>query len=543
MAAAPEPGQESPGSLILTVGAGVGVFALGFVGLGLVLGFGDVGDLAYRALQLFVLDGGALAGQDGTLPINGWLQAARFLAPAVTIMAILLGVRSLFAEERRRRRIAGTTGHTVVCGDNAAALVLAQNLRAAGRAVVLVAGAERPDTHLPTVVGDPRDVAVLRAAGARGAAAVYALAERSATNAAVALAAASTRAGSTSRLATFAQVRTDELVEALRLRRMAAHGPSTVTMDFFALDEIAARVLLAEHPCGDGTPVIVGFGELGRAVLKTIVRRPGPSRPSRVVVVGDDETAVRDEARRLGAERRGWEVTPGRPEDGDGPVYVCLVDEDEAVATGLRLAREAEQSPVGSDVVVCLQRASPFREALTADGRLEIFGVLDAACTENAIADDSIVARTARAIHERYLAGALARGESEQTNPSAVPWDRLPAHLRESNHAQAEHIGAKLTAIGASLTTRPPRRGAEFAFTPSEITELAVAEHDRWRAEREAAGFRYGPTRQGMDHPDLVDWTNLPESSQDKDISTVCDLPELLADEDLYIRREGSAGR
>ena len=53
----------------------------------------------------------------------------------------------------------------------------------------------------------------------------------------------------------------------------------------------------------------------------------------------------------------------------------------------------------------------------------------------------------------------------------------------------------------------------------------------------ESAGYRYGPSRRGQEHPDLVDWPNLSDVSKEKDVSAVRGLPGLLADEGLYIRR------
>jgi voltage-gated potassium channel Kch len=534
---------------IITLGAGVAVFVLGCIGLTGSIRSDAAGleyalDVGYGALQLFVLDG---ASSDEVVDVGVLLQFARFLAPLVTVLAILLTVRALLADDLRRRRIAAKKRHTVVCGGDATAIALAQNLGAAGRDVVLITPTRvRLLEGTSTVVGDPRQLATLKAAGVRGADALYALADSSASNAAVVLAAGSLRADSGPRLATFAHVRSDELVDALRVQRLAANRPATSTLDFFALDEIAARMLLQRHPPGSRTPVLLGFSALGRAVLRSFVRSPSSALLPQIIVAGVDDTAVEDESRRLGADDRGRSVIPGEAHDGDGPVYVCLADEDEAISTGLRLARDADhadrqQPGSGSDIVVCLRRASPFREALAGTGRLKIFGVLDVACTEDAIAGDSIVARTARAIHERYLTEALERAETAATNPSAVRWDELTPHLKESNRGQAEHIGVKLAEIGASLSIVQP--ATEFRFTEQEVEQLAIAEHARWKKEREDRGFRHGPSRSTNTHPDLVDWPDLNPTSKAKDIAVVRNLPALLADEGLYIVRGRSTGR
>jgi hypothetical protein len=267
-------------------------------------------------------------------------------------------------------------------------------------------------------------------------------------------------------------------------------------------------------------------------VLSAIVRTPGGGGSRSVVLAGMSDEAVRAETERVAVGRLGWTLRAGTEDDGDGLVYVCLPDEDEAISAGLRIARLRTR-----DVVVCLQRESPFRQAIGDDGRMKIFGVLDEACRARAIEDDSVISRTARAIHENYRAEAARRHETETTNPSTKPWAELPQHLRASNIAQAESIGAKLAEIRASVRTVPPP--ARFAFTDEEVEQLAQAEHLRWMKEREDRGFRYGPRREGLFHPDLVDWSNLSDVAKDKDRAAVRNLPALLAAEGLYIWRNG----
>lgn len=502
---------------------------LGFAGLRWAPPDEPVMDAVYRTLQLFVLDGAALDGI-ADADLNPALQIARLLAPLATVLAVLVGLRSVLDEKLRLRRIARAAGHTIVCGDGPAAHVLAQNLRASGHAVVLV-GEDAPQVDgIPSLRGNPREPATLRAAAVARARALYACEDHSAASAAVALSAGTLRSEQGPRLATFAQVRSDDLVNALRVNRMAAHRPAAVTIDFFVLTDIAARVLLQRHPVGAATPVVVGLDQMGRAVLRAIVRSPAAPPHPRPIVVTATAADVQAEAARLAAERLGWDVRCGPDDAGDGPVYVCLPDEEAALATGLRLTRHGDRH-----VIVCLPREDPFRQALAANGRLTVFGVLDEACHPEAIAADSIVGRAARAIHEQYCVQAALRGESPATNPSMRAWGDLPPHLKESNIAQAEHIGAKLAEIGASLTTTPPER--PFRFSEDEVLRLARLEHTRWMQEREAAGYRYGPRRDERHHPDLVDWSNLSEESRQKDVDAVRLLPELLAAEGLHIQR------
>jgi type III secretory pathway component EscV len=54
------------------------------------------------------------------------------------------------------------------------------------------------------------------------------------------------------------------------------------------------------------------------------------------------------------------------------------------------------------------------------------------------------------------------------------------------------------------------------ATAVAEVRVLRLAEHDhlRWKAQRRAEGFTWGPVRDGRQHPDVVDWAELPENSR-----------------------------
>ena len=68
-------------------------------------------------------------------------------------------------------------------------------------------------------------------------------------------------------------------------------------------------------------------------------------------------------------------------------------------------------------------------------------------------------------------------------------------------------------------------------FTDAEIDQLAGIEHERWRAEREAAGWRYGPARDDAAklNPLLVPWADVPADARRYNLETAAELPTLLA--------------
>ena len=139
-----------------------------------------------------------------------------------------------------------------------------------------------------------------------------------------------------------------------------------------------------------------------------------------------------------------------------------------------------------------------------------------------------IVEDIAKAVHERYVRAAQARGDTVQTNPSMVPWEGLPEHLKESNRSQVADIGNKLRSINCAVV--PTTDAAPFAFRDDELDRLARLEHERWLQERTQQGWRYGSVRddQRKLHPDLVDWAELSDESAEKDRDAVQNIPRLL---------------
>ena len=140
-------------------------------------------------------------------------------------------------------------------------------------------------------------------------------------------------------------------------------------------------VLLDQHPLPDtgGTAarvVIVGFGWLGRAVLREIARRRTPGRPPVTALVQDDNpAAARDFIGQFATVRENCHV---KVEDRTAPValaddaptlmFVCLSDNEEALSAGLAAAHSvADRS---DRVVICMGEPTPFDSVLTGDKAL-----------------------------------------------------------------------------------------------------------------------------------------------------------------------------
>jgi voltage-gated potassium channel Kch len=537
---------------------------LGYIGLAQYLhhqpasaGYGDSwDDILYYDLQLYAFASAPAAGP-GPFPV--WLEIARFLAPLGTLLVALAALRLVLADQFRRYLAAHARGHMIVVGDDSIALTVARNLskggagaKGAGKKVVLVSTsdnmliqARRYD--ILTVRGDPTDEATLSAAGVARADELYACASQGTVNAAIALRARDEVRQTAKRpLAAYALVRDAELGGALRARRIGVGGDPRLRLDFFSVEGIAARRLFDKHPLAlaGGSPVqvvISGFGQLGQAVLREVAHRrqmlPG-SAPVKVVIrhaTEEEVTKVTDAFPVIGDNCSiTYDDAPGLAGTGEYTVYVCLDGDDDALREGLAIAHSLASQR--AHVVVCMRDYDPFAGVLAAGsglvddvmGRLSMFGVTQEACVPANIRDD-FTEQLARSIHSAYVAMETAKGATSATNPSMVPWEKLPENLRQSNIVQAADIGAKMEEIGAIVVPQSASAPV-FAFTDPEIEHLAQLEHQRWVREKLAEGWRYGEPRddERKIHPDLRDWDYLSDAAKDKDRNAVRALPATL---------------
>ncbi len=508
----------------------------------------SVADVFYYDLQLFVL-GSAPVDAGGPFPV--WLDLARFLAPAATIYALFEAGRALLATGWRQWRQRRMTGHAIVVGDSPVSRAIAEKVRASGQPAVEVRAAE---------------AAALDAAGLVGAAVVYACADAGNGTASLSTALAAAQTRTTTPLRVYTQIDDTGLALALRARRLhLPAGGDQLHLDFFSVEELAARALLAAEDL-DVPPnvatvhiLIAGLGTFGRTVLIEFARQwrlRSPRQDERVFV-----TMVDSDAQRTAAEIAArWDVVASvctlnavatgiddalRAAGNPSPhrVYLCWEDEDLALRTALTVTR-LWSGGTGS-VVVRLNRLAGNRAAFLPDGphilddldgRLRLVGVTELACEPIVIQED-LVERLAQAIHDRYLVEQLRAGRAMGSSDAMRMWATLPDGMKSANRAQARDIGTKLANVDCTIA--PRETGVLFAFRADEVELLAEHEHRRWVAEREQSGWTYSPNRDdaAKRHPSLVPWDHLAESERDKDREAVRSLPAVLADAGLEIVR------
>jgi hypothetical protein len=578
------PSQRRVTALRLAFGGiGAAVLVLGYIGLRQYLrsypayGHGFL-DIAYDDLQLFVLGADPLQ-QGGTIPPA--LQVARFGAPLVTLLAVIEAVRLLFADEVYRLRARRSRGHAVICGDSTVARTLAVRLRDEGRRVVVIRSQPTGPLELRRpgilgVEGDATDSDVLRAAGIEHAELVYAATESSTTNVSIAFAASRLLSGREAPAAIYAQVHDADLCISLQARRLGLARPPGPRLDFFNVDDLAARVLITRERLADSTTdaprlLIAGGSAFARALLVEAARRwrlyaaPG-KRPLTVNYVADDASATLtvlsnrypflNETCRITAYDVPLPILLAASvlDEPHDRAFICYRDEEE----GLRIALTTHGLWYGGfrSVVVPFDRLASLTAAFHGGtgeplfdevrGTLRLFPLVEAAC-ERVLTGEDLVERLARLIHERYVLAHrrqadldLNGGDPDGGDPdwAAVEWADLDDEGRRMNRSQAADIGAKLEEIGCSVV---PRTGVHspFTLTAAEIDQLARREHERWKREREASGWRFGAARSDelRLNPYLADWESLSEECRARNYDTISETPHLLADAGFDIVR------
>jgi voltage-gated potassium channel Kch len=551
---------------------GVVAFYLGWVGLAAFVrkhsGAGyDRLDVPYYDAQLFVL--GAEPLQNGG-PYPWQLEVARFLAPLFTLLTVVETARVLLATELRRFRARWARGHVLICGDTPFAKTLANQLFAEGKRIVVVRSVpfgqlELRHRRMLGVAGDPASMAVLRGAGLHRARTVYVCTEDDELNHAISIAASRLLQDLTRPAWVYVQVHDQEMCQSLQARRLGSAGSNRLRLDYFQVDEVAARALYQLHPLvpAAGRPtrvLVVGDAPFRRSLLVETARfwratQRGPEESLRVDLVARDatgeltalanrfpflRTACAIEARDQDIDALVFDA----PMTGYDRIFLCLDDEQRAL--DLALTTPALWRGAHESVFVPLHRQAALAEAFHGEpkndlldevnGKLRLYPILTRACDPNLISDD-LTERLARQIHEEYRLTLERRSAGTYRGPAAVGWAQLPESLRSANRAQVQDISNKMARLGCVVAPRMGDGGDPIAV--AQVEELARWEHDRWCAERRGQGWQYGDVRDDdrRRHPDLRPWDALGEETREKNRDAIRRLPEALADAGFEIVR------
>ena len=529
-------------------------------------------DRLYRSVQLFPLESGGFENAP-------WqLEVARIIAPLVGAYAALSALAVIFRDQTSRLHARlFARDHVIVCGLGRFGRRLALEFVETGMHVVAIEAEEDSaavgdarDGGVIVLIGDATDPSLLRTAAVRRARRVVAVCGDDGTNIAIAAECRRLSAGRRHALDCHVDVEDGELCRLLTREELARPDNSGARVEFFQIAQTGARVLLDEFPPFDATGqtplgpphlVIIGLGEMGRALVVEAARRGRlhllTNEPLRITVVECDASRhlelleVRYPRLASTCEIVAFDLDVTSPEflrgdfldkaNGGTAVtraYVSLDTDTRGLSAAIALRRYLP--PEVSIVVRTTAKAGPAD--IVAGGpdskNIEPFPVYDRISRPDVLIN-GVNETIARAIHDDYVRKQRTEGTTPEENPSMVEWIDLPEALKASNRDQAANIGAKLHAVGVGLVPLTDWDAAPIEFTDDEVETLAVMEHDRWWREREAAGWTPGPARdpEHKQTPYLVPWDELSEDIRDYDRNTVRAMPGVLGSAGFAIAR------
>jgi len=426
------------------------------------------------------------------------------------------------------------------------------------------------------VIGDARDTGVLEGAGVRSASHLVVVCGDDGVNADIAARAGDVMADQHRHVLTcHVHVADPALWAQLRVRDTASRA-TPVRLHLFSVVDAAAEALVpvalasiqAQAPESPHL-LMVGVDPVGEHVIARAARSwsTAPGRVGerlRITVV--DERASAAAARLSARYPRLADVCTLVPLDvdvrspafergdalaaiGPGVGAACVTTGEDAAAMAVGMALVHASPRERYPVYVCTTHERGLGLLLTdavetpEAGRLRIFGTFERGCSP-----DLLLRGTnellARAIHDEYIRNQASRGQTVGTNPAMRPWEQLSDVLRESNRRQADHIGAKLDAVGCGVGPMRDWDAPLVTFTKDEVERMGRMEHARWVEERMADGWHFDPgpkDEAGKTSPYLVEWEVLKDEVRDFDRNTVREMPMFLARAGFVVYRRGAA--
>jgi voltage-gated potassium channel Kch len=513
-------------------------------------------DNLYLTLQLATLNYGA-----GSDVLNWRLQVCRFVAPVMAASTVLQTASLVFVEQYRQFRLRFVSGHTIVCGLGDTGARIAKAFASSGATVVAVESdsscggvASAKASDITVVIGDATDATILKTVRIGRAARLVCVSGDDAANLQISIAAADLPRSAGTALRCAVHLTDAELAAFLRAADLDATRP--IRVSFFNVHERAARTIVAENPpfVDDAANhvVVLGLGQLGRNLVIALAQawadRPG-DEPLPITLVDRvasgrwEAMCMQHPALREVCEPTLFDVDLGAPRADEvdrlraaiaerQPSWVCVAFEDESLALSTALLAQRGLG-IGSAPMVLRTRTESGLGALlhahaSAGGsNLRVFPFLDRTCTVAAV-DAGVREQLARAVHEQYLADSTSAGGSSDLRR---PWDELDDDQRDPSRRRVDGVIGDLDAMGYELA--PLRRwGAPVVeLTEDEVARLAEREHERWRADRQAAGWTWGAERDNVakHNPLLVAWDELSDDARRVNVDAARALPAMLA--------------
>lgn len=353
----------------------------------------------------------------------------------------------------------------------------------------------------------------------------------------------------------------------------------------WSADELAARHALRRTrldwrvpsvlPGSRGELVAIGFGDAGRVLASTVLRRAHHVDEGRLRITVIDVEASRCISRMRASFPLIDQVADFEPMplDGFDPsvrevvlerlrmpssnpiVSVAVGDVDSNLSIALGIGREVARHGLGSGsgaMAACMPvfvRQAGLADVQGVFGRLQASGArgaldlrpwggLDDACRPEDILEGRMDRRAIR-IHESYVEANPPRpGDASNPYSARRPWRDLWSFFRDDNRNRADFLDARLRSVGLRIASV----GADGTMvlpeqlSAQELEALARLEHRRWTVSRVLAGWTRGARDDlARRHPSICPWGELDDAEREKDSVTI-DLGRAMFPEERLFR-------
>lgn len=518
----------------------------------------------YKALGLLTLH---MPREYPNMPIE--LQIARFALP-LSVAWLTIGTYIDYA--RRPFRLyaaANARAHLIVCGLTPRAQAVAKQAAAAGRTVVVINADEAATAAvtkleaagITVVSGDLDDPGTYARANAWRAAEIAILTGDDVTSLRAAIAVREhveeRRPDSALPLSLVTECAQPDMAAILDGAFQTIRG-GQIDYRLFSSSRNVARALLPRLLPNLGTldrpgaVLIFGLTAVTRAVFEHVLRNAPPSL--QVAVAVTDAARHRDEfhgrspglslwpnvdfieadpAAGISAALAGWVAG-----NAAATVVIDVGGDEPNLRVALALRRFARDRSLPTGAILIHQAGSGVAiEALSlidsegADlSRITHFGSLDDECRPD-ILFHGILDALARVVHADYL-------KSGAVGEAAEPWEAVKETYRQASRHQADHLDAKLAALGCRRLAAD-KTDDSLVLGEGELERLAELEHHRWCMDHWLDGWVLGSIKDSgaKTHPSLIPYEALSEEIKELDRRAVCNLGRLASAAGTSVRK------
>jgi hypothetical protein len=519
----------------------------------------DFSDLAYEVLQLFLIE-----ASFEYLPINIFLNIARFLAPVSLATALVHTAIRLFSSQFRRRKIKSFKDHIIIFGDSANNLKLASDLMLQGKKYVLVNSGNvfesntASDDSLFSVEIQNISSSSLRATGFYSCRYLIVSFESDSRSLMLVNELMSVVSHNqilkpldvviifnnpewteySNDLGIIEQV--DEIVanhSHLKIRYLSYKDSAIRKVMFSHAPDFYKPVTSTDAP--QSTVCVAGFNPITHRLLINLALNSHyiNHKKLKVCLFADNSEGFETFVKRYQLEQMlDFELL--RLNDIEqftetSNVFYLTDDDEGNQLLALSSINRGELS--GMPVIILSDKSQTAASLVRLPGITFIDLSAQASKFTNII--DESYDELARIIHNNYL-NSLEKIDDQR--PTHQKWEKLPDEIRNRNRLQADHIWIKLRSLGYHAIPVVAGLPLPDLSTEPHFEALSKTEHNRWNAYMYYQGWKIGTQKNDKRkiHTDLVPYEQLSEDIKQYDRNTIKNIPSLIRDLGFSITRE-----